>query len=278
MKVFATRSAVMFVAAVLCAGAFGSAQALSQPERITLGFSDPNRIGTVEIDAHGGSITIRGTPRKDVLITARERPDSGGRGQRIPEPLPPGFRRLPRTSGFDVEESDNVVEISTSHMGTGFDFDIEVPARAHLEVSLIFGADVNIRDVEGEIEVNNGTGAVTLTNVAGAIVADAHGAIKAVVTRVTADKPMAFSTLTGDVDVTFPAAIKATFKLRSDGGEILTNFDLQMKPASTQSPQRQGKEPFRIEVNRSQIGTANGGGPEIELRSVGGNIFLRQGK
>ena len=77
--------------------------------------------------------------------------------------------------------------------------------------------------------MNNGTGAVTLTNVAGAVVADAHGAIKAVVARVTADKPMAFSTLTGDVDVTFPAGIKATFKLRSDGGEILTNFDLQMR-------------------------------------------------
>jgi hypothetical protein len=273
-----TRSAAIVAAALLSAGTIGVAQTPAQPERITVGLSDPARVGKVEIDASGGSITIRGTNRKDVLITARERVESGGRSQRAPEP-PPGFRRLPRTNGFDVEESDNVVEISTSHMGTGFDFDIEVPARTDLDVSLMFGSDVTIRDVEGEIEVNNGTGGVTLTNVAGAIVADAHNAIKAVVTRVTPDKPMAFSTLSGDVDVTFPAAIRATFKLRSDGGEILTNFDMQVKQASTaQSQPRQGKEPFRVEVNRAQIGAVNGGGPEIELRSVGGNIFLRQGK
>jgi hypothetical protein len=274
-----TRRAAIVAAAILSVGSIGVAQAPSQPERITVAYSDPARVGKVEIDAHGGSITIRGTNRKDVLITARERADSGAPGQRTPEPLPPGFRRLPRTNGFDVEESENVVEISTSHMGTGFDFEIEVPGRTNLDVSLIFGSDVTIRDVEGEIEVNNGTGGVTLTNVAGTIVADAHNAIKAVVTRVTPDKPMAFSTLTGDVDVTFPAAIRATFKLRSDGGDVITNFDLQMKPSNTpQSQSRQGKEPVRIEVNRSLIGTVNGGGPEIELRSVGGRIYLRQGK
>jgi hypothetical protein len=275
----ATRSAAVVAAAILSAGSIGVAQAPSQPERITVAYSDPARVGKVEIDAHGGSITIRGTNRKDVMITARERAESGGRNQRAPEPPPPGFRRLPRTNGFDVEESENVVEISTSHMNAGFDFEIEVPSHTNLEVSLIFGSDLNIRDVEGEIEVDNGTGSVILTNVAGAVVADAHNTIKAVITRATPDKPMAFSTLTGDVDVTFPAAIRATFKLRSDGGEILTNFDLQMKQASTgQAQPRQAKEPFRIEVNRAQIGTVNGGGPEIELRSVGGNIFLRQGK
>ena len=280
MKMVVTRSAVMFVAALLCAGAPGFAQAPAQPERITLGFSDPNRVGQVEIDAFGGSITIRGTNRKDVLIVARPSAESAKRDQRTAEPLPPGFRRLPRTSGFDVEESDNQIEISTSQDGGGTDFEIEVPVRTKLEVSLIVGADVTIRDVEGAIEVNNATGNVTLTNVAGAVVADAvMGAIKAVITRAAPDKPMAFSTLTGDVDVTFPAAIRATFKLRSDGGDVITNFDLQMKPAAApQSQQRQGKDPVRIEVNRSLIGTVNGGGPEIELRSVGGRIFLRQGK
>ena len=280
MKVFGTRSAVLFVAAILCAGAPGSAQGPSQPERITLGFSDPNRIGKIDIDAYGGSITIRGANRKDVLITSRERPESGRRGQRADEPLPPGFRRLPRTSGFDVEESDNQIEISTSRDGGGYDFEIEVPLRTNLEVSLTFGGEVTVRDVEGDIEVEN-AGNVTLTNVAGAVVADAvMGAIKAVITRAAPDKPMAFSTLTGDVDVTFPAAIRATFKLRSEGGDVITNFDLQLKPAATpQSQPRQRKEdPVRIEVNRSLIGTVNGGGPEIELRSVGGRIFLRQGK
>jgi len=256
--------------------AFGQAQA--QPERVTVPFSDPARVGKVELDAFAGSIMIRGTNRKDVQITARPRGDSAKRA-RGAEP-PPGLRRIPQQSGFDIEESRNVVEISTSPVAGGHDFDIEVPSRTNLEVSLVNGGEITIADVEGDIEVDNVNGGVTLTNVAGAVAVDAvNGGVKATITRATPDKPMAFSTLNKDIDVTFPATIRATFKLRSDQGEIFTDFDLQMKAdAGAKSEPRRGNEPLRIEVNRSLIGTANGGGPEIELRSFNGNIYLRKGK
>jgi DUF4097 and DUF4098 domain-containing protein YvlB len=275
-----TRRAAVVVAAILSAGAIGLAQTPAQPERITVPFSDPGRVGKVELDVFGGTVTIRGTNRKDVLITARTREDSGKRGQRPSAELPPGFRRLPQLNGFDVEESDNHIEISAGVLSAGHDFDVEVPTRTNLEVSLVNGSEVNVRDVEGEIEVENVNGGVTMTNVAGAVVADSvNGAVKAVITRVTPDKPMAFTTLNGVIDVTFPAAIKATFKLRSDHGEIITDFDLQMKSeATSRSQSRSGQGPLRIEVNQSMIGLANGGGPEIELRSTNGTIYLRKGK
>jgi hypothetical protein len=236
----------------------------------------------VDIDAYRGSITIRGTNRKDVLITARTREQSGRRGQSAAQPPAPDLRRLPQSNGFDVKQSNNVVDISTSTnpRARGYDFEIEVPTRTNLDVFLVNGSDVNVRDVEGDMEVENATGNVILTNVAGSVVANTvKGAINAVIARAAPDKPMAFTTLTGDVDVTFPAAIRATFKLRSDQGNISTNFDLQVKPESTpRSEAKQGQGPLKIEVNRLRIGTANGGGPEIELRSFTGNIFLRQGK
>ena len=273
MKVLAIAAA-----AILFTGAMSIAQGQPRPERVTVALSDPDRAGKVEIDAYRGSIAIRGTNRKDVLITARAR--EGRRGQRTPQPPPPGFRRLLQANGFDVSESNNVVAISTSPRGDGYDFEIEVPTRTNLDVFLVNGSDVNVRDVDGDMEVDNATGDVIMTNVAGAVVANSvKGAIKAMIARVAADKPMAFTTLTADVDVTFPAATRATFKLRSDQGNITPNFDLQLKSESTpRSEARQGKEPLKIAVNRSRIGTVNGGGPEIELRSFNGNIFLRQGK
>ena len=271
-----TRSTAVTVA-ILCTAALAFAQGQAQPERLTVPFSDPGRIGKVEVDAFGGTITIRGTNRKDVLISSRSRGDS--RRGRNTEP-PPGLRRIPQLSGFDVEESNNVVEISTGPMGGGHDFEIEVPTRVNLEVSLVNGGEVIVRDVEGDIEVENVNGSVTLTNVSGAVVADSvNGTVKAEITRVAPDKPMAFTTLNGTVDVTFPAAVRATFKLRSDQGEIFTAFDMQMKSQSAANADaRRGNGPFRIEVNRELIGTVNGGGPEIELRSFNGNIYLRKGQ
>ena len=265
-------------AVILCVNAISVAQTPLQPERITVAFSDPSRVGKIDIDAHGGTVTIRGQNRKDVLITARARMEPPGRGRRAPETSPSGGRRVPRPNGFDVEESKNVVEINTAPFANGFDFVIEVPIRTNVNVFLVNGKDVNVVQVEGEIEVENPMGNVTLTNVAGTVVVDSvDGAIKGVITRASPDKPMAFTTLKGDVDVTFPAPIKATFKLRSDHGDVITNFDLQTKPEAVRSPARRGKEPLALEVNRSLFGTVNGGGAEIELRSFLGDVFLRQG-
>jgi hypothetical protein len=68
-------------------------------------------------------------------------------------------------------------------------------------------------------------------------------------------------------------------KLRSDYGEIFTDFDVQTRPtASSSSPSVRGPDGrIHIDVNQSIQGTVNGGGPEFELRSFNGNIYVRKG-
>ena len=96
-------------------------------------------------------------------------------------------------------------------------------------------------------------------------------------TRLTTDKAMAFTSFNGDVDVTLPATAKANLKLRSDQGDIFTDFDVQTRssPAPAQSTRR-GDGRVRIEVNRAIYGAINGGGPEFELRTYNGNIYVRK--
>jgi hypothetical protein len=103
--------------------------------------------------------------------------------------------------------------------------------------------------------------------------------MKVVMTRVAPDRPMAFTTFNGPVDVTLPATVKANLKLRSDHGEIFTDFDVQTRPASsTSSPSVRGPDGrIHIDINQSIQGTVNGGGPEFELRSFNGNIYVRKG-
>jgi DUF4097 and DUF4098 domain-containing protein YvlB len=138
---------------------------------------------------------------------------------------------------------------------------------------------VTVEGVDGELEIGNVNGGITLTRVGGAVVAHTtNGDVKVTLARVAPQKPMAFTTLNGDIDVSVPSATKANLKLRSDQGEIFTDFDLKLLPESTaakiEDTRKEGGR-YRIEINRALAGAINGGGPDFELRSFTGNIYVR---
>ena len=86
--------AVAFVAGVVGSVAAG---AQGQSERVTVPFSDPTRPGSLSVQLMDGSMTIRGTDRRDVLVEASGgEPDRSNRN----DPPPAGLRRLSQRSGF----------------------------------------------------------------------------------------------------------------------------------------------------------------------------------
>jgi hypothetical protein len=159
------------------------------------------------------------------------------------------------------------------------DLQIEVPVKTHLKLSTLSG-DISVEAVDGVIEVKTVNGDVSLTNIAGAVVANSvAGAVSAVMTRISADAPMAFTSLNGEIDVTLPAAVRANVKLRTLNGDMFTDFDIPpTPPGQPAAGTRQPDGRFRFEVERTASGALNGGGPDIELRSFAGDIYLRRGK
>jgi hypothetical protein len=244
------------------------------PDRITVPFSDPTRPGALKLKLLQGSVVVKGTNRRDVSI-------QGGPGTelsrtRAVEP-PAGLRRLTQPAGFSVEESNNEMSLSATRFNRNLDLQIEVPVKTNLDLSLMNGSAITVEDVEGELEISNLNGAIVLKNVSGSVVAHSmNGSVTAVVTRVTAQAPMSFTSMNGTVDVTLPPAIKANLKLRSDQGDVFTDFDFQVTQG-VQPEVRKGDR-FRIDVNRSIYGTVNGGGPDVELRSFNGTVILRKAK
>jgi len=81
------------------------------------------------------------------------------------------------------------------------------------------------------------------------------------------------------VDVTLPAAVKGNLKLRSDNGEVFTDFDLKASPqsAATVEDTRRSGGRYRIEVNKAIYGAVNGGGADFDIRTFNGNIYVRKG-
>ena len=257
------------------------AQQAAQPttDRITVPFSDPERPGTLKVNLLDGTVTIKGSNRRDVLFVA----DSQGarqvlRRRQQTEP-PPGMRRLTQPGGFGVEERDNEMSVSSGFNRDEINLEIEVPMRTKLRVSTVDGG-ITVDSVDSEMEINTVDGEITLTNVGGSVVAHAvDGNIAATVARVASQAPMAFTSLNGNIDVTLPAAVKANLRLRSDQGDVFTDFDVQVTAsASANRTQQRNGRALRIDVNRSIYGTVNGGGPDFELRTFDGNIYVRKGK
>jgi hypothetical protein len=261
----------VLLASILCAGASALPAAQQAGEGIPVPFSDPARVGSVSVRVHDGSIVIRGENRKDVLVTS-----TSNDGSRSGRSIPPGFQRL-SSAGVTIFEEDNRIQISAaSNRQTRLD--IRVPTRVNLTLSGHNGSGIEVDSVEGDIEADHHNASIRLSNVGGSVVADTHnGDIRVVLTRITGDKPMAFTSWNGTVDVTLPASAKANLKLRSDKGDIYTQFEMQARPAAAPQVRTDGRTRV-IDANQSVFGAINGGGPEFELRTYNGDIFVRKGQ
>jgi DUF4097 and DUF4098 domain-containing protein YvlB len=117
---------------------------------------------------------------------------------------------------------------------------------------------------------------------AGTVVAHSlNGAIKATLGRADPTKPISFSTLNGEVDVTFPSDFRTNLKIKTDNGDIYSDFNFKLdgsrnKPSLTQSDSGRGN--FEIKPDRTIYGTLNGGGQEASFTTFNGRISIRKKK
>jgi hypothetical protein len=196
-----------------------------------------------------------------------------------------GMKQLSGTSsGLEIEENDNVVEIRTESWKAATDLVIQVPVATSLEIRSSMDGAIIVEGVSGEIDINNINGPVTLRNVSGnMLVHTVNGDIEAVLTRdarVAADKPLSFSSMTGDIDVTLPADVKASVKMKTDQGEIYTDFDIDLtrQPTRSEAAEKTDQGKFRISFDKSLMGLVNGGGREISFNTFSGDIYIRKKK
>jgi DUF4097 and DUF4098 domain-containing protein YvlB len=273
----ATLHRSLVVLACLAAGASFA----QTPDKITIPLSDPNRPVVLKVGLLSGGITVRGTAGKEVIVEARQEADTDEDNEK--EKKSAGMKRIPNTSlGLTAEEEDNTVTINTGLRGVSHRVDlvIQVPTACSMKLSTVNDGDIIVENVTGDLEVNNTNGAITLKQIAGSAVVQAlNGEIQVSFTKVNADKAMSFSSLNGDIDVTFPASLKASVQMKSDQGEIYSDFDVQLdKSPARVDKNEKGKGKYRVTVEKAMRGTINGGGQEIQFNNFNGDIYIRKAK
>ncbi len=260
---------------VLCLGtALMSAQASDNRVAVPIDATRP-----VNLRAHlvSGSITVKGADVKEIIVEARVRHDDsrheGGRAE--------GMKRIPMTStGLNIEAENNQVRISTDSVQRTTDLTITVPTHTSLSLHTVNDGNIFVSGVDGELDINDINGEVDLKNIGGSAVAHAlNGHVVVIFNRIDPQKPMSFSSLNGDIDVTFPADLKANVSLRTDNGEVYSDFDVKLianAPQQTVEDDRGKGGKYRVKVEKTVRGTINGGGPEIQFKNFNGNIYIRK--
>jgi hypothetical protein len=263
-----------------------------QPERVAVPLSNPGKPVKLEVSLMSGGITVKTHTGNEVIVEAHvrhsdpaDREDSDSTpGSKAKNPdvegKARGMKRLTNpTAGLEIEEENNQVSIQSGSLRNAVDLVILVPAATSVELNTLQNGDVLVEGVTGEIEAGSTTGNITLKGVSGAAVANAvAGGITATFARLAPDKTMSFTTLSGDIDLTLPADARARLNMKSQMGEIFSDFDMTTETVTT-GPQTEkaakaGK--FRVKIEKAIVGTINGGGPEMQFKTFTGNIYIRK--
>jgi len=264
------------------AGAFLGAQE-KPADRATVPFSDPTKPGKLEVGVHNGGITVKGYDGKEVIVEAKVREQLIGEERREEREKSKGLRKIQVSTGtgLEIEEEGNKMEVSVASLKQTVDLVIQVPYATSLEIHAFNNGDIIVENIKGEIEANNHNGKLTLTGIAGSLVAHTfNGSVRVTFTDVDSDKPMSFSTWNGDIDVTFPANIKAKVKMNSERGDVYSDFDIRIdqSPQKIEEDERKEGGKFRISFEKYIYGAINGGGPEYTFKNFNGDIYIRKGK
>lgn len=238
---------------------------------LTVPLSDPGKAGTLKLNAvFADDIIIKAHDSKDVIVKFDgEDEDDDGDYRRN------GLRRISTNGvGLEVTEDNNVVTIKTAPNSHDLDLEVWVPKNFSMDVQVTHG-DVTIEGVTGEHEVKATNGDIEMIRVGGSVIVNSvNGDIEVSMTTVTQNTPMSFTGLNGDIEVSFPSNTKFTGKMKTDYGDVYTDFDINIDRSANANEISKGDGKYSVTINKWITGTVNGGGPEFLFKTLHGDIEI----
>lgn len=254
------------------------AQSGSKEEQLAVPLSEPGKPFKVTAHVLHGSIKVVAYEGKEVVIDVFG--DSSHK-HRDEDPAPGGMHRIGGGSGLNVtaEERNNNIEINGG-LSKLSGIIIKVPAGlSSLQLGAVNDGGITVTGINGAIEINNVNGPITVRDVSGSVVANTvNGTVTVNFKSVDGKAPMAFSTLNGNVDVTFPADMKTNLKLKTDRGGVFTDYEVAVDKSQPAMKKTEENHMYKLSIDEWVYGKINGGGPEVMMKTMNGDIYIRKAK
>lgn len=171
-------------------------------------------------------------------------------------------------AGMEMTKEGTKMTLKKARSGSGR-YVIKVPSGINLKLTETdwTGDHIEAHKMKGEIEVSSKNSDIILKEISGPVTASTtSGDIEVVFADINQSKPTFLSSISGHVDVTIGDNQKANLVLSSISGEVYTNHELKTET----------KDNLKI-ISRSKIQSViNGGGVEVRLKSISGDLYLRK--
>jgi hypothetical protein len=284
-------------------------------ESTTMKFSDPSEPGLIKVTGNG-DITVTGYNGTDVIIETEAGEESAENP--VENEKAKGLKRISGSSVNVINSKDsNTIEINRS-MQDENSLTIKVPINTSFKTGQngstgwvetskknkmfkqniqnmvinsvftglgggILEGDIDISNLSGDIEASTLNGNITLQDVSGTVLINTvDGDIEAAIKNIKNDRPMSFSTVDGDIDITIPSSTKADLKVKTVDGEVFTDFEIELIALTTEEQNTASSGfvglNFGHMLGNTIYGKINGGGPEIRMSNIDGDIYVRKGQ
>lgn len=255
----------------------------AQDNEITIPLSNPSGRGKLKVDLNSGSITVKATSRKDVLLRYREvvnesRDAKNEKSKENTNSNRAGLKRI-AGSGLEIEitEHQNSVTIESGSWSQRLNVELEIPYGFDVFLHTYNNGFLMVTGVQGALELENFNGKITALNISGSVVATTYnGDIKVTFDKVTPNTPMSYSTFNGDIELSLPADYKATIKGKTEQGSIYSDFDIQFRNSGPLQKKEKKGDVFRVVIDEWKIGDINGGGAELTMQNYNGDLIIRK--
>lgn len=243
-------------------------------ELFSVPLSNPGSSGKLIVEQIAGSIDVIAYEGNEVIVKA----SFGNKKAHYKDKKEKdGLKRIQNSSmKISAEEKNNTVRINNEQWSRATNLEIKVPSDFSLKLSTVNKGNISVNGVTGELEISNVNGEITVEDVRGSASADTvNGDIKVDFLSVTSGASMAFSSMNGDVEVSFPSSVKADLKLKSEMGDIFTDFEMTVAKQKPVVDKNTSGGSYKVKIEQWVNGSINGGGPEMLFKTFNGDIIIR---
>jgi hypothetical protein len=221
-----------------------------------------------------GEITIKGTTGNQLVIEVSNLDPPPEKAEGLKPLLSGGVDNS--GIGLNVDKSGGVLKITSgSRESEDANYTFLVPGKVAVKVDLSDPwayDDLLVEDFGGELEIEALNPDIELTNITGPVTLHAiNGNLDLTFDNVNQESPTSISAINGDINFIIPGSTSASFSLSTIHGEIYTDLDINVE-----QDEDEDEDLHYVGGHRDVNGTLNGGGVEINLNAINGNIYIRK--
>ena len=267
MKKFAIRTTLACALLIIVTPALAQ-----QAQVINIPLSRPGDPIFLEIGLQSARIEVIGEDRDDAMFEVTV--TDGGR-----KIVTPSGTQSIKGGGYEIEvdEDDNEISLDMGWRSNKVTVLARVPRHADVELQTVNDGEIIVSNLIGNLELYNTNGPITARNISGSVIAESvNDTIDVSFARIDEVNVSSLESIQGDLILGLPANAGARIHLDTARGEIYSDFEVEVEPASPIVERDDEDDGVSVRIESVIVAKINGGGPIVRMKSMQGNINIRK--